>query len=120
MDSSTAAAEQAAAEVSARRRGRAAEAAGKDELIDFVSRDLDTSKRDARLIVESVVKGITQLSRTHSTVRVPGLGNFRVLETAPREGRNPRTGESVPIDAGRRVAFRAAQSFKDGLVGRVA
>jgi DNA-binding protein HU-beta len=119
MDSSTAAAPKAAAEPGARRRGRAAESAGKDEIIDFVSRDLDTSKRDARLIVESVVKGITELSRTHATVRVPSLGNFRVLDTAPREGRNPRTGEAVPIDAGRRVTFRAAKSFKDGLVGKV-
>ena len=101
------------------RRKRASASAGKDELVDFVSRDLDTSKRDARLIIESVVRSIAELSRTHPTVRVPSLGNFRVLNTAPREGRNPRTGERVPIGASRRVTFRAAKSFKDGLVGRV-
>jgi nucleoid DNA-binding protein len=99
-------------------RPRAPTAAGKDALVDFVSEHLDTSKRDARLIVEGVVAGVTSLSKLHGGMRVPGLGNFAVLVTAPRAGRNPRTGESVPIGPGRRVTFRAAKSFKDSLAGR--
>jgi len=96
-------------------RTRGSESAGKDELIDFVSRDLETTKKDARLIVESVVKGITELTRLHGLVRVPEMGNFRMLDTNAREGRNPRTGELVPIGPGRRVSFRAAKAFKDSV-----
>jgi DNA-binding protein HU-beta len=51
-------------------------------------------------------------------VRVPNLGNFRVLETAARDGRNPRTGEAVAIAPGRRVSFRAAKGLKASVNGR--
>ena len=59
-----------------------------DELVNFVSQDLDTTKADAHLIVESVTRGIAELSRRHDLVRVPNLGSFRVLETDGRDGRN--------------------------------
>ena len=92
--------------------------AGRDELINYVSRDLDTTKADAGLIVESVTRGIAELSRKHALVRVPNLGNFRVLETGAREGRNPRTGETVAIAPGRRISFRAAKSLKVSVNGK--
>ena len=104
-----------------RRRGRLADGikpAGRDELVNYVSQDLDTTKADAHLIVESVTRGIAELSRRHDLVRIPNLGNFRVLETAARDGRNPRTGESVAIAPGRRVSFRAAKSLKASVNGR--
>lgn len=91
--------------------------AGRDDLIDYVSKDLDTTKADANLIVESVTRGIAELSRRHSLVRVPNLGNFRVLMTGAREGRNPRTGEIVAIAPGRRISFRAAKSLKSSVNG---
>ena len=92
--------------------------AGRDELINYVSRDLDTTKADAGLIVESVTRGIAELSRKHPLVRVPNLGNFRVLETGARDGRNPRTGETVAIAPGRRISFRAAKSLKVSVNGK--
>ena len=104
-----------------RRRGRLAdgiEPAGREELVNYVSLDLNTTKADAHLIVESVTRGIAELSRRHDLVRVPNLGNFRILETAAREGRNPRTGEAVAIAPGRRVSFRAAKSLKASVNGR--
>jgi len=92
--------------------------AGKDDLVDFVARDLDTTKQDARLIVESVVRAVTSLLAGHQLVHVPGLGNFRTLETPSREGRNPRTGVPVPIAPGRRLTFRAARPLKALLARR--
>ena len=95
------------------RRGPDDLSAGKDDLVEFVSRDLDTTKQDARLIVDSVTRGIADLTRRYGAMRVPLLGNFRTAETGAREGRNPRTGAPVPIGPGRRVTFRAAKSFKN-------
>lgn len=107
--------------VKPRARGRLQEGsttAGKDDLIEFVARDLDTTKGDARLIVESVTKGIVSLIGRNAALHVPGLGSFRTLDTPAREGRNPRTGVSVPIAPGRRVAFRAAHQVKEVLARR--
>ena len=93
--------------------------AGRDELVTYVARDLDTTKADADIIVDSVTKAIAELSRRNLTARVPNLGIFRVLDTPSRDGRNPRTGEAVKIEAGRRVSFRAARSLKDAVNGAV-
>ena len=100
-----------------RRRGRVGgiQPAGRDDLTAYVAKDLDTTKADAALIVNSVTQGIAELSRRSLMVRVPNLGNFRVLDTPSREGRNPRTGEIVRIEPGRRVSFRATRSLKDAV-----
>jgi DNA-binding protein HU-beta len=98
-----------------RRRGRLPArpaAAGRGELVDLVAQILDTTKADAGAIVDGVGRAIVELAALRQLVRVPRLGNFRVLATGPREGRNPRTGEGVPIAPGRRVTFRAALGFK--------
>jgi integration host factor subunit alpha len=91
--------------------------AGKNELIDYVSERLDTTKKDARIIVETVAEAIVSLTGSHRSVRIPSLGKFHCLDTGPRYGRNPRTGEQVPIAPGRRVTFRAARSFKSLING---
>ena len=108
-------------EAIAPRRGRltgGVSPAGREELVSYVARDLDTTKADAHLIVESVTRAIAEMSRRHPLVRVPNLGNFRVLETGAREGRNPRTGEAVAIAPGRRISFRAAKSLKGSVNGK--
>jgi nucleoid DNA-binding protein len=92
--------------------------AGRRELVELVSRDLDTTKSDASLIVDSVTRGIAELALRSPSVRVPNLGDFRVREMAERTGRNPRTGEAVPVAPGRRLFFRATRSLKSSLNGR--
>ena len=91
--------------------------AGQKELIEFISKDLDTTKADAALILESVTSAITNLTSTKGGVRVPNLGHFRLVNTSAREGRNPRTGESVTIPPGRRATFRAAKAFRNVIGG---
>ena len=86
--------------------------AGRDELIEAISNDLYTTKSDASLIIDSVVKAITDLANKHESVKVPCLGQFKVMDTPSREGRNPRSGELVEIAPGKRVTFRAAKAFK--------
>jgi DNA-binding protein HU-beta len=91
------------------------EAAGKEDLVNFVAVDLDTTKRDARLIVDSVAKGIVDIMQRRRELRIPNLGGFRSTVSAARPGRNPRTGEPVAIASGLRVSFRAAKFFKTAL-----
>ena len=46
-------------------------------------------------------------------VRISGFGNFQIRVKAPRPGRNPRTGEAIPIDARRVAIFHASHKLKD-------
>ena len=92
--------------------------AGRRELVELISRDLDTTKVDANIIVDSVTRGIAQLLANSPGVRVPNLGDFRVRETAERTGRNPRTGKAIAVAPGRRIFFRAAKNLKLALNGR--
>jgi DNA-binding protein HU-beta len=86
--------------------------ASKDDLVVYISKDLDITKVDAAAILESVTTGIVELSKIGDGIRVPNLGIFSVQQTEARQGRNPRTGELVDVAANKRVSFRAAKSFK--------
>ena len=102
-----------------RRRGRlqAATPATRDDLVDYVAKDCECSKTVARAVVDSTCRGMVALTCERGVLRVPKLGTFRVMSVQPRAGRNPRTGEPVPIRAGRRAIFRASKQFKDLING---
>ena len=57
------------------------------------------------LIAEQLVDG--------QDVKISGFGNFQIRVKAPRPGRNPRTGEAIPIEARRAVTFHASQKLKE-------
>ena len=61
------------------------------------------------LISDSLVEG--------HDVRISGFGNFQIRTKAPRPGRNPRTGESIPIEARRVATFHASHKLKDQIQG---
>jgi nucleoid DNA-binding protein len=86
--------------------------ANKNELIELISDELVVSKKNAKLIIEKVSAGVIALTKLHGSLRISGLGRFQSIETAPRLGRNPRTGEEATIAPGYRVTFRAAERFK--------
>ena len=50
-------------------------------------------------------------------VNLPGLGQFEVTERSAREGRNPRTGETISLPASKGVKFKAAKALKDAVNG---
>ena len=85
---------------------------GRDELIDLISNDLLTTKSDASLILDSVVKAILVSAEKHKSIKVPNLGTFHTIQTPKRVGRNPRSGETVEIPPGSRITFRAARTLK--------
>jgi len=61
------------------------------------------------LISASLVEG--------KDVKISGFGNFQIRTKAPRPGRNPRTGEAIPIDARRVVTFHASHKLKEQIQG---
>ena len=91
---------------------------GIQDLTARVGREAGLSQAQARKAVDTVLRTIGEELARGEEVRLTGFGTFRVRQTAERMGRNVRTGEAIPIAAGRRPAFspgaRLAQQVRDG------
>jgi DNA-binding protein HU-beta len=92
-------------------------AIGKSELQQAVADKAQLNKAQAGRAVEAVLEAITDALSRGDEVRLTGFGNFRVTQTAARTGRNPRTGETLNIPAGRRPTFTAGSRLKSSVGG---
>jgi DNA-binding protein HU-beta len=70
------------------------------------------SRREAENAYEAFLSSITLALRSGERVNIAGLGSFSVAERAERQGRNPKTGESIRIAASRTVKFKAGKDLK--------
>ena len=84
----------------------------KGELIDAVAEKAEVSKKDADAIVTATVEAIMAAVASGEKVSVVGFGSFEPRERKAREGRNPRTGETLKIPATTVPAFSAGKGFK--------
>lgn len=87
----------------------------KAELIDAVAADADISKASAARAVDSMVAAITGALKSGENVTLVGFGTFSVRERPARSGRNPRTGETIEIDASSTPVFKAGKALKDAV-----
>ena len=87
----------------------------KAELIDAVAVDADISKASAARAVDSLVAAITSSLTSGESVTLVGFGTFSVRERPARSGRNPRTGETIQIDASSMPVFKAGKALKDAV-----
>ncbi|MBP7711367.1 MAG: HU family DNA-binding protein [Gammaproteobacteria bacterium] len=87
----------------------------KAELIDAVAADADISKASAARAVDSMVAAITSALKSGESVTLVGFGTFSVRERPARSGRNPRTGETIQIDASSTPVFKAGKALKDAV-----
>ena len=71
------------------------------------------NKREAKEMVEAFFEEIRMGLESGDMVKLSGFGNFSVRDKASRPGRNPKTGEVVPISARRVVSFHASQKLKE-------
>jgi len=87
------------------------------ELIDAVAATAGIKKSDAAKVIQAVFEGLTGSLSKGEEVRIAGFGIFEVAERAEREGRNPRTGETVTIAASKAPKFKPAKQLRDALNG---
>ena len=85
------------------------------ELITAVAENADITKKDAEKALKAFVDVVTEELKKGEKVQVVGFGTFEVVERAAREGRNPHTGEPMPIAASRAPKFKAGKVLKDAL-----
>lgn len=88
---------------------------GKAELTQQVAEAAQLNKAQAGRAVDAVFSAIENSLKSGDEVRLTGFGNFRVTKTAARQGRNPRTGETINIPAGKRPAFSPGSRLKQAV-----
>lgn len=74
--------------------------------------DLGLNKREAKELVEAFFEEIRSSLEQGQQVKLSGFGNFDLRNKNQRPGRNPKTGEEIPISARRVVTFRPGQKLK--------
>jgi DNA-binding protein HU-beta len=84
----------------------------KAEFVDKVAAKSGLSKKDAGAAVDAVIESIEDSLKSGDEVSFTGFGKFHVAERGAREGRNPRTGETMTIAASRVPRFTAGSGLK--------
>ncbi|ROR31998.1 HU family DNA-binding protein [Inmirania thermothiophila] len=87
----------------------------KSELIDRIAEGADISKAAAARALDAMVQAVTEALARGEQVSLVGFGTFTVRQRAAREGRNPKTGETITIAASRVPAFKAGKALKDAV-----
>ena len=85
----------------------------KADLANTLFDELGLNKREAKEFVELFFEKVRQALESGETVKLSGFGGFSIREKNSRPGRNPKTGEAVPVCARRVVTFRASQKVKE-------
>jgi integration host factor subunit alpha len=84
----------------------------KADMAEHLFEELGLNKREAKEIVEMFFEEICSALERGEQVKLSGFGNFDLREKKERPGRNPKTGEEIPITARRVVTFRPGQKLK--------
>ena len=87
----------------------------KTELIASVAAKAGLTKKDAERVVNATIESITESLVKGDKVNVSGFGIFEVKARPAREGRNPRTKETIQIPATKLPAFKASKTLKDAV-----
>jgi integration host factor subunit alpha len=85
----------------------------KAEISESLSVSLGINKRDAKELVELLFEEIRRALEKGESVKVSGFGNFELRDKNERPGRNPKTGQDIPISARRVVTFKPGQKLKE-------
>jgi integration host factor subunit alpha len=89
----------------------------KAELAELLFDRLGLNKRESKDMVEAFFQIVHRALVEGQDVKLSGFGNFNIRRKAPRPGRNPRTGESIPIKARNVVTFHASHKLKSIVQG---
>lgn len=84
----------------------------KAEMAESLFNELGLNKREARELVDSFFEDLRTALASGEQVKLSGFGNFDLRDKKQRPGRNPKTGEEIPISARRVVTFRPGQKLK--------
>ena len=84
----------------------------KADIADRLFNEVGLNKREAKEFVDAYFEIIREALESGENVKLSGYGNFQLREKNQRPGRNPKTGEEIPISARRVVTFRPGQKLR--------
>ncbi|MEW6038565.1 MAG: integration host factor subunit alpha [Pseudomonadota bacterium] len=90
----------------------------KADMVERLFAELGLNKRDAKELVDQFFEVIKASLESGRSVKLSGFGNFDLRHKRQRPGRNPKTGEEIPITARRVVTFKAGQKLKATVEGQ--
>lgn len=85
----------------------------KAQLAELLFEQIGLNKRESKDMIDAFFDLIASSLVEGKDVKISGFGNFQIRTKAPRPGRNPRTGEAIPIEARRVVTFHASHKLKE-------
>lgn len=89
----------------------------KAQLAELLFENIGLNKRESKDMIDAFFDLIAERLVEGEDVKISGFGNFQIRVKAPRPGRNPRTGELIPIEARRAVTFHASHKLKEQIQG---
>src|SRR5262245_13984116 len=90
----------------------------KAQLVTKLAEAGDVSRKQADQILDSLIDTVVKSVKKGESVKIPGLGIFRLRKMKARMGRNPQTGEPIKIPARKKVGFSVAKTFKETVLGK--
>lgn len=87
----------------------------KTELVAAMAEKAELSKKDAEKALKAFTEVVAEELKKGEKIQIVGFGTFEVSERAARVGKNPRTGESLTIEASKSPKFKAGKALKDSL-----
>lgn len=87
----------------------------KAELVNNVASATGATKKEAAVAVDTVFDSIAGGLKSGEKTTIVGFGTFNVKETKARTGRNPQTGKSIEIEAGKKVHFKVSKELKEAV-----
>ena len=87
----------------------------KAELVDAIAEKTELSKKDSEKALKAFTEVVADELAKGGKIQLVGFGTFEVSERAAREGRNPRTGETMSIPASKAPKFKAGKALKDSV-----
>ncbi len=90
----------------------------KSQLVAKLADSGGMSRKQTDELLNGLVDTIVKSVKKGESVKIPGLGIFRLRKMKARVGRNPQTGEAIKIPARKKVGFSVAKTFKESVLGK--
>ena len=90
----------------------------KSQLVSKLADSGEMSRKQIDELLNALVDTIVKSVKKGESVKIPGLGIFRLRKMKARMGRNPQTGEAIKIPARKKVGFSVAKTFKETVLGK--
>jgi len=90
----------------------------KAQLVAKLAEAGGVSRKQADDFLTALIDNVVKTVKKGETLKIPGLGIFRLRKMKARIGRNPQTGEPIKIPARKKVGFTVSKTFKEAVLGK--